>query len=135
MCASIYLQEGRHEDALRTLQLTDNIEGLAMQVQIFIMIERVDLGKPKTKCFVWTFLWTFFVNFKLFLAKKLITKMDEDATVTQLATAWTNIALGGEKAQEAYYIFQELMDKTQSSPTLLNGAAAAHIAQGNYCRP
>jgi len=108
MCASIYLQEGRSEDALRTLQLTDNIEGLAMQVQIFIMIERVDL------------------------AKKLISKMDEDATVTQLATAWTNIALGGDKAQEAYYIFQELMDKTQSSPTLLNGAAAAHVAQGKW---
>jgi coatomer protein complex subunit epsilon len=108
MSASIYLQEGRYEDALRTLQLTDNIEGKAMQVQIFVAIERVDL------------------------AKKLITKMDEDATVTQLATAWTNIALGGEKAQEAYYIFQELMDKTQSSPTLLNGAAAAHIAQGKW---
>jgi len=108
MSASIYLQEERYEDALRTLQLTDHIEGLAMQVQIFIMIERVDL------------------------AKKMITKMDEDATTTQLATAWTNIGLGGDKAQEAYYIFQELMDKTQSSPNLLNGAAAAHIAQGKW---
>merc|ERR1712176_204324 len=108
MSAAIYLQEGRMEDALRTLQMTDHIEGLAMQVQILIMMERVDL------------------------AKKLITKMDEDATVTQLATAWTNIGLGGEKAQEAYYIFQELMDKTQPSPNLLNGAAAAHIAQGKW---
>lgn len=108
MCASIQLQEGQHENALRTLQLTDHIEGLAMQTQIFIMLERVDL------------------------AKKQIAKMDEDATVTQLATAWTNISIGGEKAQEAYYIYQELMDKTQSSPNLLNGAAAAHIAQGKW---
>lgn len=108
MCASIYLKEGQFENALRTLQLTDNIEGLAMQTQIFIMMERVDL------------------------AKKQIAKMDEDATVTQLATAWTNISLGGDKAQDAYYIFQELMDKTQSSPSLLNGAVAAHIAQGKW---
>lgn len=108
MSAAIYLQEERYEDALRTLQLTDHIEGLAMQIQIYIMIERVDL------------------------AKKLLPKMDEDATVTELAKAWTNIALGGDKAQEAYYIFQELMDKTQSSPNLLNGAAAAHIGQGKW---
>ena len=44
MSAAIYLQEGRMEDALRTLQMTDHIEGLAMQVQILIMMERVDLG-------------------------------------------------------------------------------------------
>ena len=44
MSAAIYLQEGRMEDALRTLQMTDHIECLAMQVQILIMMERVDLG-------------------------------------------------------------------------------------------
>ena len=53
MSAAIYLQEGRMEDALRTLQMTDHIEGLAMQVQILIMMERVDLGMllPKVAFF------------------------------------------------------------------------------------
>ena len=42
------------EDALRTLQMTDHIEGLAMQVQILIMMERVDLGMllPKVAFFL-----------------------------------------------------------------------------------
>jgi coatomer protein complex subunit epsilon len=70
--------------------------------------------------------------FTIFSAKKIVSKMDEDSTLTQLCGAWTNIALGGEKAHDAYYAFQELMDKTQTSPFLLNGAAAAHIAQQKW---
>jgi len=111
MSAAIYLQEERYEDALRTLQLTDHIEGLAMQIQIYIMIERIDL------------------------AKKLLPKMDEDATVTELAKAWTNIALGGDKAQEAYYIFQVHIPKEnihiQSTYLGANGqnAIIAKLAQ------
>lgn len=109
--ASIMLHENRPEDALRALQLTDHIEGLAMQVQIYVHMERPDLSKKTLK---------------------IIMDKDEDATVSQLANAWTNLALGGDKLQESYYIYQELMDKHSSSPILLNGAAAAHIAQGKW---
>ena len=43
--ASIHLNEGDYESALRVLQLTDHLEGQAMQAQIYVSIERPDLGK------------------------------------------------------------------------------------------
>ena len=37
---------------------------------------------------------------------------------------------GGEKSKDAYFAFQELADKSKSTPLLLNGQVCAFLAQG-----
>jgi len=111
VAATIYLGVDQPESALRVLHPSDHLECVALRLQAMLAMHRPDLAKKELKT---------------------MQEKDEDATVTQLAQAWTNMALGGEKVQEAYYIYQEMIDKLGSTALLLNGQAVTFLAQGKY---
>jgi len=111
VAATIYLHSNQPESALKVLHSSDHLECSALKVQALLSMHRVDLAKKEVK---------------------VMLEKDEDATITQLAQAWTNIHLGGDKIQEAYYIYQDMIDKQGSTAVLLNGQAVTYMAQGKY---
>jgi len=108
---TVYIQEQNFESALRVLRQSNTLEGLSLMVLTLLKIDRVDV------------------------AEKELTRMkslDEDATITQLTQAWVNIALGGEKPQEAFYIFKDMAERYAPSPLLLNGQAVCHMSSKKW---
>lgn len=107
----VYINEGQYEDALRLFHDVDDLECMALTIYILLQMNRVDLAMK---------------------AYQKMQEKDDDATLTQLAQAWINIELGGEKLQDAHYIFDDLSDKFSSSVTLSNNMAVCAMGQQKF---
>ncbi|MCD9646536.1 Coatomer subunit epsilon [Datura stramonium] len=83
----------------------------ALNVQILIKMHRSDYAEKQLR---------------------IMQQADEDHTLTQLANAWLNLAVGGSKIQEAYLIFQDFSEKYQMTSLILNGKAVCFMHMGNF---
>lgn len=111
IAGTIYAHEGNYVEALKACHTGLSLELMALCVQIYLKMDRVDKAEQQLKA---------------------MTSSDDDATVTQLATAWVGVALGGAKVQEAQYIYQELGEKYNWTTMLYNGRAVCHMKAGDY---
>nr|CAG4644157.1 EOG090X0A8E [Lepidurus arcticus] len=109
--ATIYFNDGNLEAALKVLHQSENLECRTMMLQTYLKMDRLDLARKELKT---------------------MQEKDDDAVLTQLAQAWLNLASGGDKLQDAYYTFQEIVDKNSPTPVLLNGLASCYLGQGKY---
>lgn len=111
IAAIMYIHENQFEEALRVLTGSAELECQAIQVYIFLRISRLDLAK------------------KILAA---MTEKNDDDTLTQLAQAWFNVEIGGEKLQDAHYIFDDFKDKFAPSVLLLNNLAVCALGQQKF---
>ncbi|MEW5307331.1 MAG: hypothetical protein WDW36_009736 [Sanguina aurantia] len=111
MCGIIHAQEGNFVEALKACHTGITLEMSALCVQVYLKMDRLDKAESQLKA---------------------MTSSDDDATITQLATAWVGVAVGGAKVQEASYIFQELGDKYNWTASLYNGRAVCAMKAGQW---
>ncbi|KAF9582280.1 hypothetical protein BGW38_000418 [Lunasporangiospora selenospora] len=106
--------EGLVEEALGVLlPHGNNLESVAVVVQIYLQMNRVDLAKKEVEsCKSWA----------------------EDAILAQLMEAWVALRVGGgSHYQNSYYIYEEIATSS-TSPTVksLVGEAVCNIQMGRF---
>ncbi|KAH0698730.1 hypothetical protein KY284_012945 [Solanum tuberosum] len=107
----VFMHEQDYNEALKHTNAGGTMELHALNVQIFIKMHRSDYAEKQLI---------------------IMQQADEDHTLTQLANAWLNLAVGGSKIQEAYLIFQDFSEKNQMTSPILNGKAVCCMHMGNF---
>lgn len=111
IASQMFLEEEHYKEALMHVSNAgEDLEKLAMQVQIFLRLDRYDLASKIVKA---------------------MADVDDDDPLTQLATAWLYVCQGDDKVTEASFLFQELVDKFGPSIPVLASLAVCQIHLGN----
>ena len=107
----VYLQANLLREALQCVHHGLTMEHLAMCVQIYIKIDRLDLANESFN---------------------LLKQADEDSILAQLAAAYLAIAKGSSTSGDAVHIFGGLSEQYGPSIMLLNCMAVANMVAGKY---
>ncbi|KAI4343118.1 hypothetical protein MLD38_027656 [Melastoma candidum] len=111
IAGTVFMHEQDYNEALKHTNSGGSMDLHALNVQIFIKMHRVDYAEKQLR---------------------IMQQIDEDHTLTQLANAWFDMAVGGSKIQEAYLIFQDFSEKYQMTGLVLNGKAVCCMLMGNF---
>ncbi|XP_031477898.1 coatomer subunit epsilon-1-like [Nymphaea colorata] len=108
---TIYMHEQDYNEALKHTNLGGTMELLALNVQLYLKMHRSDHAEKQLR---------------------VMQQIDEDHTLTQLANAWLNLAVGGSKIQEAFLIYQDFAERYQETCMTLNGKAICYMHMGQF---
>ncbi|KFY93493.1 hypothetical protein V498_04397 [Pseudogymnoascus sp. VKM F-4517 (FW-2822)] len=113
LAGSVLQSEGKTEEALALLsQHQGNLEAAALIVQIHLQQNRTDLALKEV------------------LAAK---KWAQDNLLINIAESWVALKVGGEKYQEAFYVFEEIAQAPSGAATLaLLSQAVSEIHLGRF---
>ena len=107
----IFLAANLIREALQCVHHGLTMEHLAMCVQIYIKIDRLDLARD---------------------AWNLMKQADEDSVLVQLTSAYLAMAQGSSRSEDAVHILASLSEQYGPSLMLLNCMAVANIVGGKY---
>ena len=109
--AHVFLSAGMKKEALQCVHQGSTMEHLTLCVQIYIILDRLDLAQKTLK---------------------QLRRTDEDSMLTQLASVQVALATGSSMAGEAAHTLNQISEQYGPSPMLLNLTACAHMQAGNY---
>jgi len=107
----IFLRHALTREALQCVHLGLTMEHLAISLQIFIKIDRLDLAESQLR---------------------LMKQADEDSVLTQLCSAYISIATGRSAISDAIHVLGMLSEQYGPSIMLLNLTAVSQMTACNY---
>ncbi|RKP27302.1 coatomer epsilon subunit-domain-containing protein, partial [Syncephalis pseudoplumigaleata] len=112
LLGQLLLAGGKPSEAVNVLKKhTRNIECATLCIQGYLMMGRPDIAQQEIEA---TKGWS------------------DDALPLQLAEAWVNLTMGGERCQSTAYIFDELGINASISANSLCGQAACNLMMQRY---